>query len=69
MPASRANPNSAIISLAPTPATCAPTRTLSSLVVTKRTNPSVAFKESARPLPCYGNLEAFTSKPCALASA
>ena len=50
-----------------TPATCAPTITLSSLVVIKRTKPSVAFNDNARPFPDNGNLEALTCKPASLA--
>src|SRR5699024_3075610 len=69
IPDSTANDNSEIISEAPTPATCAPTITLSSTVVTKRTNPSVLPKEIARPLPDNGNLYDLAFKPASFASA
>ncbi len=50
IPASIAKPNSAMISEAFTPATCAPTITLSSLVVIKRTKLSMS-NDNARPFP------------------
>ncbi len=68
MPDSIAKPISEIISEAFIPATCAPITRPSSLRVTRRTNPSGASKESARPLPPNGNLAAFTSKPFSFAS-
>ncbi len=50
-PASIARPNSAMISEAFTPATYCTNDALSSLVVIKRTKPSVAFNDNARPFP------------------